>query len=35
LSALGFGDDEIDRILDCLYPALANEIEQLKTLMQG
>jgi len=32
---LGFGDDEIDRILDYLYPALANEIEQLKTLMQG
>lgn len=32
---LGFGDDEIDRILDYLYPALAKEIEQLKTLMQG
>ena len=35
LRVLGFGDDEIDRILDYLYPALANEIEQLKTLMQG
>jgi len=35
LRMLGFGDDEIDRILDYLYPALANEIERLKTLMQG
>jgi len=35
LTVLGFGDDEINRILDYLYPALANEIEQLKTLMQG
>jgi len=35
LRVLGFGDDEINRILDYLYPALANEIEQLKTLMQG
>ena len=32
---LGFGDDEIDRILDYLYPALANEIEKLKKLMAG
>jgi hypothetical protein len=32
---LGFGDDEISRILDYLYPALANEIEQLKRLMEG
>jgi len=32
---LGFGDDEIDHILDYLYPALANEIEQLKKLMAG
>jgi hypothetical protein len=31
----GFGDNEIDRILDYLYPALANKIEQLKTPMQG
>jgi hypothetical protein len=35
LSILGFGVDEINPILDYLYPALANEIEQLKTLMQG
>src|SRR3990170_4207490 len=35
LRVVGFGDDEINRILDYLYPALANEIEQLKTLMQG
>jgi len=26
----GFGDDEIDRLLDYLYPALANEIQQPK-----
>jgi len=26
---LGFGDDEINRLLDYLYPALANEIQQL------
>ena len=35
LKVLGFGEDEIDRILDYLYPALANEIEKLKTLMAG
>jgi len=35
LRVLGFGDDEIDRLLDNLYPALANEIQQLKTLMQA
>ena len=35
LMVLGFSDDEINRILDYLYPALANEIQQLKTLMQG
>jgi len=35
LKVLGFGDDETNRILDYLYPALANEIQQLKTLMQG
>jgi len=34
-SGQGFGVDEIDRILDHLYPALANEIQQLKQLMQG
>jgi len=27
LRVLGFGDVEIDYILDFLYPALANEIE--------
>jgi len=31
----GFGGDGINRILDYLYPALANEIQQPKTLMQG
>ncbi|MBS7611474.1 hypothetical protein KEJ27_04620 [Candidatus Bathyarchaeota archaeon] len=35
LRVLGFGDDEINRTLDYLYPALANEIEQLKRLMEG
>jgi hypothetical protein len=35
LRVLGFGDDEISRIVDYLYPALANEIEQLKRLMEG
>lgn len=35
LRVLGLGDDEISRILDYLYPVLVNEIEQLKTLMQG
>ena len=35
LKVLGFSDDNIDRILNYLYPALAKEIEQLKTLMAG
>jgi hypothetical protein len=35
LRVLGFADDEIERLLECLYPALTKEIEQLKTLMQG
>jgi len=35
LKVLSLGDDEINHILDHLYPALAKEIEQLKTLMQG
>jgi len=35
LRVLGFGDVEISRLLDYLYPALADEIQQLKTLMQG
>jgi len=34
LKVLGF-DDEADRLLDCLYSALANEIQQLKTLMES
>jgi len=35
LEFLGYDKDEAQRILDYLYPALANEIEQLKTLMAG
>lgn len=35
LRVLGFDEKEIDNILDYLYPALVNEIEQLKTLMAG
>jgi len=35
LGVLGFGVGEVNRLLDYLYPALANEIQQLKTLMQG
>jgi len=35
LRVLGFDEDEVRRILDYLYPALANEIEQLKALMKG
>lgn len=35
LGILGFDDYEINTILDFLYPALACEIERLKTLMQG
>lgn len=35
LKLLGFSDDEIRGWLDFLYPALANEIQQLKTLMEG
>jgi len=35
LKILGFGDVEVNRLLDYLYPVLANEIQQLKTLMQG
>ena len=31
---IGFSDDEVNQLLNYLYPALANEIEQLKTLMQ-
>jgi len=32
LGVLGFGDDEINRILDHLYPALANEIQQHRAM---
>jgi hypothetical protein len=35
LKILGFNNDETNQLLDYLYPALAKEIEQLKTLMQG
>lgn len=35
LTVLGIGDDKIERFLNYLYPALANEIQQLKTLMAG
>jgi len=35
LEIFGFEDSEIKEILDYLYSALANEIEQLKTLMAG
>jgi len=31
LRVLGFGVDEINRLLDYLYPALANEIQQHKS----
>jgi len=33
---LGFGDAEINRVLDYLYPALGSDIQQPnKPLMQG
>lgn len=35
LGVLGFDDDENSHILERLYPVLAKEIEQLKTLMAG
>lgn len=35
LQIMGYSDDEITQLLDNLYPALANEIEKLKTLMAG
>lgn len=35
LQMMGYSDDEITQLLDNLYPALANEIEKLKTLMAG
>jgi len=35
LEVLGYSEDEAKQLLDHLYPVLANEIGQLKTLMQG
>lgn len=35
LQFLGYSDKEALQLLDYLYPALANEIEKLKTLMEG
>jgi hypothetical protein len=35
LKLLGYDKDKIEEILDYLYPALANEIENLKQLMEG
>jgi len=35
LRVFGFDEDEVGRILDYLYPALANDIERLKALMKG
>jgi len=35
LQLLGYSSKEADQLLDYLYPALADEIEKLKTLMEG
>ena len=35
LQILGYSDKEISELLSYLYPALANEIVKLKTLMEG
>ena len=35
LSILGFEDDEINEILDFLYPTFAKEIDRLKDLLKG
>jgi type I restriction-modification system DNA methylase subunit len=35
LRLMGYSDKEALQLLDYLYPALANEIEKLKTLMEG
>jgi len=35
LKILGYSEDEAKQLLDYLYPALANEIQQLKTIMEG
>ena len=35
LQLLGYSSKEADQLLDYLYPALADEIEKLKTMMEG
>ena len=35
LELLGYSSKEADQLLDYLYPALAEEIEKLKTMMEG
>jgi hypothetical protein len=35
LKTLGFNEQEVNKLLDYLYPALTKEIKQLKTLMEG
>jgi hypothetical protein len=35
LHFLGYSDKEVDQLLKYLYPALANEIGKLKTMMEG
>ena len=35
LEILGFDEKEIENMLACTYPALFNEIDKLKTLMEG
>jgi len=35
LKIMGYSENEITRLLDYLYPALANEIEKLKVMMEG
>jgi len=35
LKILGFTDTQIQGLIDQLYPLLAEEIEKLKTLMEG
>jgi len=35
LQLMGYSSKEAKQVLECLYPALANEIEKLKTLLEG
>lgn len=35
LQSMGYSGKEADQLLDFVYPALANEIEKLKTMMEG